>query len=104
NYTVTQNDIDAGVVVNTATARGTYTTAGLAITAASNEVRVPLHQLNLMRVTKVPTTVPAVPVPGNTVTWTLSVENLGNTRLRIGTITEPLARTTVSAPAIAVLD
>ncbi|MBJ2151578.1 SdrD B-like domain-containing protein [Paracoccus sp. IB05] len=104
NYTVTQNDIDAGVVVNTATAAGIYTAGGLPVSAASNEVRVPLHQQNLMRVTKLATTVPAVPVPGNSVTWTISIENLGNTRLRIGTIAEPLARTTVSAPELAVLD
>ncbi|WP_177172490.1 DUF7507 domain-containing protein [Paracoccus alkenifer] len=104
DYLVTQDDIDAGTVLNTAFVTGAHGPDDTPITAGSNEVETPLHPDPKMRVTKLPVEpLPDTPRAGDTISWTISIENTGNTRLQIGTITEPLANTTVGAPALTVL-
>jgi uncharacterized repeat protein (TIGR01451 family) len=78
-YTVTQADIDAGSITNTATASGTPPT-GPAVTSAPSSATVAAHQvagLSLLK-TATPTTVTAA---GQTVTYSFAVTNTGNQTL-----------------------
>ena len=78
SYTVTQADMNAGSIVDTATASATPTGSQTPITQGSNQVTVTATQTRSLAVTKTPspTTVSAV---GQTVTYTLDVTNTGNT-------------------------
>jgi uncharacterized repeat protein (TIGR01451 family) len=78
-YTVTQADIDAGSITNTATASGTPPT-GPAVTSAPSSATVTAHQvagLSLLK-TASPTTVTSA---GQTVTYSFAVTNTGNQTL-----------------------
>ncbi|GAA1390266.1 DUF7507 domain-containing protein [Luteococcus peritonei] len=105
-YTVTQADVDAGTLVNTATATGTAsdgsTTTG---TAAVTLTPVQQPAIDITK-TATPSTVNAV---GQTVAYTFVVTNTGNTTLTGITPTDPLtglsavtcrnaANTTVATP------
>ena len=102
-YTVTQDDIDAGEVVNTANAAGTHEPDNTPIDADSNEVTTPLFPDPQMRVTKLLDAAPVEPRAGGEVSWTVTIQNTGNTRLEITDIAEPLTGASVSAPAQSVL-
>jgi large repetitive protein len=93
SYTVTQADIDAGGVTNTATG-----TIG-ATTSLADQVTVPAVQNPSMSVAKTATSVNFINV-GDTVDYEYSVTNTGNT-----TLTDPLTVSdnriaTVSCPAL----
>ncbi len=85
-YTVTQTDIDHGSVADTATAAGTSPSGGT-ITADSNLVTVDVTQSPSLSITKAadPTTVTAA---GQTVTYTFTVENTGNSTITGVTVTD----------------
>ena len=75
SYTITQADIDAGSVDNTATASGTVPTGTVSATATYT---VPLTGAADIRVSKIRTSPDATVTVGQPVSWRLSVENLGN--------------------------
>ena len=85
-YTVTQTDIDNGSIADTATAAGTSPSGGT-ITADSNLVTVDVTQSPSLSITKAadPTTVTAA---GQTVTYTFTVENTGNSTITGVTVTD----------------
>ncbi|WP_442958318.1 DUF7507 domain-containing protein, partial [Pontibaca methylaminivorans] len=105
DYTVTQDDIDAGEVINTARAAGTHGPGGPPIGADAPPVTTPLVSDPLMRVTKLvdTATVPATPRAGDSIGWTVTIENTGNTSLNIGTIAESLPDASIMAPGSALL-
>ena len=85
-YTVTQADIDNGSIADTATAAGT-SPAGGTVTADSNLVTVDVTQSPSLSITKAadPTTVTAA---GQTVTYTFTVENTGNSTITGVSVTD----------------
>lgn len=102
-YAVTQADIDAGEVINLATVTGSHGPDDTSIEEESNEIITPLHPRPLMRVTKLADRpLPTNPQAGDSIGWTITIENTGNTTLEIGTITEPLADAPV-VPLVPVL-
>lgn len=102
-YYLTQADIDAGRVVNTAHAAGTHAPGDTPIETPSNEVSLPLVADPQMRVTKLLDSAPTEPRAGDAVTWTVTIENTGNTTLENIVITEPLTGATASPASPAVV-
>jgi len=98
SYTVTQADLDAGKVLNTATVSGTPPTTDPAnppvpVDQPSNPVSTPLTQhpaISLSKTGALPTG-DAAPVAGDTVTYTFTATNTGNVTLTGVTITDKLA-------------
>ncbi|MGV8848839.1 MAG: beta strand repeat-containing protein [Propionibacteriaceae bacterium] len=94
-YTLTQGDIDAGTVTNTATATGTPPT-GAAVTSLSS-VTTPLAQTPAISLTKTAGT-PTGMAAGSTILYTFVVTNTGNVTLttvgvsdpKVGAVTCPL--------------
>ena len=98
NYTVTQADIDAGVINNTATAIGPYNgsvvSASDSHTAATNDNSVLC--LNIVK------TADAVSYElGDTITYTYSLENCGNRPLTDVIVTDDLLNVTGSPISLA---
>jgi len=86
-YTLTQADVDAGSLVNTATATGTAPD-GTTTTGTASVALTPVQQPAItMTKTASPTTVTAV---GQVVTYTFAITNSGNTSLTGVTPTDPL--------------
>ena len=85
-YTVTQTDVDNGSIADTATAAGTPPSGGT-VTADSNLVTVDVTQSPSLSITKAadPTTVTAA---GQTVTYTFTVENTGNSTITGVSVTD----------------
>ncbi|MCK7678390.1 hypothetical protein M0E84_10175 [Corynebacterium sp. CCM 9186] len=75
-YTVTQGQAAAGSVVNTATVNGVTPTKGIAVTSDESGVSVPAADPRLVVTKSAEPTGPVV--PGDTVTFTVSVRNEGN--------------------------
>jgi gliding motility-associated-like protein/uncharacterized repeat protein (TIGR01451 family) len=87
SYTVTQQDIDSGRVLNTGTARGTdpnQTVVSADAQAVANAVQTPAISLSK---TVTPGTYDQA---GDILTYQLTVENTGNVTLTDVTITDPL--------------
>lgn len=76
SYTVTQADIDAGNVVNTATANSGNAQGTVA--SNSDTVTVPAVQTKSLRITKTPPVITGLSA-GQVVTYTYEVTNTGNT-------------------------
>ncbi len=91
-YTLTQTDVDAGSVDNTATASGTPPT-GPPVTDADTE-SVPLTPDPTIALTKTgslaDTNADGAATPGDVITYTFAVENTGNVTLDPITVTDPL--------------
>ncbi|OUD10599.1 hypothetical protein BVC71_03660 [Marivivens niveibacter] len=84
---ITQNDIDAGAITNTAYASGTAATLGEAVQSNSDQVTVNAEQNPAISLDKTAGNVPPPQfVAGRTITYTFDVENTGNTTL-VGPIT-----------------
>jgi uncharacterized repeat protein (TIGR01451 family) len=79
-YTVTQADVDAGVLTNTATASGTPPGSTTPVTSPPSTVTVPAVQTPSLTVDKTasPTSVSAA---GQTVTFNFTITNTGNVTL-----------------------
>ena len=88
-YKITQADIDAGHVANTAFATGSPSTGGTTTSPPSSaDVRVPqFHELSLVK-TSVPARTPAV--AGTNVTYDYAVTNTGNTTIHGTRVTDLL--------------
>ncbi|SFL45773.1 conserved repeat domain-containing protein [Loktanella salsilacus] len=98
-YSVTQQDLDAGQVVNTATANGTGPLGG-AVPPVTTSLRVDAQRLPALTMDKVAETIaPEDFAPGLPVDYTYTVTNTGNV-----TITAPITvtddKTPVSCPAL----
>ena len=101
-YALTQADIDAGHVLNTAFATGSPPGGGTTTSPPSNaEVTVPrFHELSLVK-TATPSRTPAV--AGTTVTYHYTVTNTGNTTVKNIKVTDMLpGLSAVSCPATTV--
>jgi len=90
-YTITQADVDAGQVVNTATVTATPSTGGT-VTGSDREVS-PLTPVNSMTLTKTGGAVKDVdnsgsPSPGDTIDYTFTVTNTGSATLSNVTVTD----------------
>ncbi len=100
NYTVTQGDIDAGRVLNTATATGVPQAGALGPVTDSNTIPGPTSAPGV-ELTK--TAAPTVfGVSGSTLTYSFAVKNTGNVTLTNVSIADPsLASLSCTTPAIA---
>ncbi|MEU8386056.1 hypothetical protein [Streptosporangium sp. NPDC048865] len=97
-YTVTQADIDAGTIVNTATASGTPPT-GPAVASAASTATVAVTAapgLSLLK-TAFPS---AVEVAGETVTYSYAVVNTGNATLTALSVTDTAFSGTGAPPVV----
>lgn len=105
NYPINQDDIERGNVVNTSSVSGEHGPTGTPISANSEDIIVPLAAAPGLKVTKLSNTasLPETPKPGDIITWTVTIENTGNTRIRIKDIDDLLAGASVTAPVKTVL-
>ena len=91
-YTLTQGDVDAGVVVNTATATGTAP-GGVDVTS-SDTTTTTIAPLPGVRLTKTASAINDVdgngPDAGDTLTYTFEVKNTGTVKLTSVTVSDPL--------------
>ncbi|WP_146828778.1 DUF7507 domain-containing protein [Aeromicrobium flavum] len=97
-YTVTQGDVDAGTVVNTAAPTGTGPGA-VAITVdptSTRQVTTPIAAAGQLDVA-LTQSAGAITAAGQTITYTHAVQNLGNVSLADLAVTDSLG-TTVSCP------
>ena len=88
-HTVTQADLDAGSVVNIATAAGTDP-GGATVTDPSDPVTVPAVQTPVLTTVKSSTTVDYAAV-GDVIDYTITVTNTGNVTVDAVDVTDPNA-------------
>lgn len=90
-YTVTQADVDAGQVSNTATATGTPP-AGPDVTASDSEVTPlpPAPEIALVKTSSLDLGADGIATPGDLITYSFTVTNTGNVTLLNISITDPL--------------
>lgn len=92
-YALTQDNVEAERIVNTATAQGTSPIDGNPIpVATSNEVTEPINAVTSFEVRKTGAskTGAALTRAGQVVTFTLGIENTGTTRLRNATVSDTM--------------
>ncbi|KAA9376116.1 DUF11 domain-containing protein [Microbispora cellulosiformans] len=97
-YTVTQADIDAGSVVNTATASGTPPT-GPAVTSSPSTATVNAPRNAQLALQKTPSQT-SVPAAGRVIVYSYHVTNTGNTTLTGVTATDTFFSGTGTPPVI----
>ena len=97
-YTVTQGDVDAGQIVNAATASATA--PGNTHLTASDSVTLPISQSPSMTLIKSSATSHEVN-KGDTVTYTFTVKNTGDVTLRNVSVTDPLVGLSAISPTSA---
>jgi uncharacterized repeat protein (TIGR01451 family) len=96
-YTLTQADVDAGGIDNTAAATGT-STGGQPVVSPNSTVRVPVAADSSMTIVK--SALPGTPTVGDTVSYQFLVTNTGNTTLSGLVVTEDSFSGTGTAPVI----
>ena len=87
SYTVSQADVDAGFVLNTATARGTETN-GVTVTA-SDSATAPAAQRAALQVVKTLVSGSPYRAPGDVITYQLIATNTGSVTLTNVTLSDP---------------
>ena len=97
-YRVTQADIDAGKIENTATATGILTSDNSVVTSNQSPVEIILTQHPGIKVTKT-SDVTAPVFLGQTITYTFTVENTGDTTLHTISVADELTGISAIAPA-----
>ena len=95
SYTVTQVDLDAGSVTNTATASGSF--GGNPVTSGPDSETVTATQSPSFNVTKTESSTGPYAV-GDTITYDIDVDNTGNMTLTGVTVTDPDTTVGVCAP------
>ncbi|MET0302766.1 MAG: hypothetical protein ABW040_01830, partial [Microbacteriaceae bacterium] len=95
-YAIRQADVDAGVVRNLATASGT-TPAGASVTGASPEVQVGTIAAAPALVTTKSASPSSGARVGDTITYTITARNSGNTTLTNVAVADPLEGLTVTS-------
>ena len=102
-YALKQSDIDAGNVHNSATASGKDPTDGDVVTPPS-EVDVPVVGKPAFTITKeISGVVPQNPLPGDELTWKVTVTNTGNVTLKDVVVTDPFPNAVVTPALLAEL-
>jgi len=97
NYAVQLKDINAGSVVNSATANGVHGPGNTAITTPPSAVTVPLYRQPGMSLTKsLTSTVPAMPLVGSVMTWRVTATNTGNVTLTNLVVSDPFPGASVT--------
>jgi len=92
SYSVTQADIDAGKVVNTATVTGTYTDSGSVThnVTSSDQVSIPALQTGSVTLDKTSATVPnTYDSVGDILTFNILISNTGNITLTDLVVNDP---------------
>ncbi len=102
NYPVTQADIDAATVQNSATASALH--GSTPISTPPSTVATPLFRQSSLTLTKtLASTIPPVPREGTPVTWTVRATNTGNVTLSSLVVTDPFPNAVVSPTSLASL-
>jgi uncharacterized repeat protein (TIGR01451 family) len=101
SYTVTQADIDAGSVVNTASAATTFGAGNTAVVSATDQVTVPAIKSPALSIVKNATAINFTNV-GDTVSYSYLVTNTGNTTLTTAVSVTDNRVATVNCPALPV--
>ncbi|MGL4174285.1 MAG: DUF7507 domain-containing protein [Actinomycetota bacterium] len=100
-YVITQDDVDLGVVANTATATGADTN-GDPVESAPSTTETPLNQSSVLELVKVATPIDATSNGttdlGDTIEYTFQLRNSGTVTLSDLAVTDPLAGA-ISCPA-----
>lgn len=97
SYTLTQEDVDAGGVDNTAAAVGA-SVGGQPVVSPDSTVRVPVAAVSSMTIVK--SAVPGTPTVGSTVAYRFDVTNTGNTTLNDVAVAEDSFSGTGPSPAV----
>ncbi len=97
SHAVTQNDLDAGSIVNTASATATPAFGPAIAPVSSNTVTIPASQTAGLSVVK-GTSATSFSAVGSSLAFTFDVTNIGNVSLTGVTVTDPTA-TGVSCPS-----
>ncbi len=101
-YTLTQADVNAGQVLNTATAKGTPPTGADVTGPASKTTVLPADPaLSIVKAGVLNAGVNGVADAGDTITYSFTVQNTGNVTLTAVTVTDPLV--TVAGTAVTLL-
>ncbi len=101
NYTVTQSDVDAGVINNTATATGTPQAGALGPVTDTNSIPGPASAPSV-DLTKTASPSPVFGAVGSTVTYAFAVRNTGNVTVTSVAVSDPLLPTlSCTVPSIA---
>jgi len=99
-YAIDQDDLDAGVVDNTAHATGSYgpSASPKAVDSTTDSETQPVYQNPSVVLLKEvdPITVPASPRAGNVVTWNVTATNNGNVTLTNLRLSDPMPGATIS--------
>ena len=98
-YVVTQPDVDAGQIDNTATATATAPPTAPPISPADDAVSVEVPRSPLLTVTKVRTDTTDPIIDGSTLTYTLTASNDGNVTLAGVSLTDTLDPTLDCTPS-----
>ena len=98
-YVVTQSDVDAGKIVNSATAKGT-TPKSVVITSIPSSLTVTIPQTGTLLLTKTASApAPGAIVVGSTISYTFTVKNTGNVTLHDLNVTDILSGISAISPA-----